>query len=249
MGLSGRFSRAVKTVLDVIYWPGLLRQRDALDRIDDWSQLVAAVCRHQGRRAIFANQIPSEIGQLCQHLRQQQPRTIVEIGTSQGGTLYLFSRLIAEHGTLISIDLPGGPGSVRYVMRRVYRTFGQQREVNVVTLDRDSHDPRTVQEVAGILAGQPIDFLFIDGDHSYRGVKADLEGYRALVAPTGTIAFHDIQVPDTDDTIQVGRYWREIQEAERETAAFIDTPLSTPGIGVIFNAGLQASKSRSRRAA
>ena len=43
--------------------------------------------------------------------------------------------------------------------------------------------------------GEKLDFLFIDGDHSYDGVKADFEMYAPMVRPGGLIAFHDIN-PD-----------------------------------------------------
>ena len=36
------------------------------------------------------------------------------------------------------------------------------------------------------------DFIFIDGDHSYDGVKRDFELYKDLVSPRGFVVFHDI---------------------------------------------------------
>ena len=35
------------------------------------------------------------------------------------------------------------------------------------------------------------DFVFIDGDHSYEGLKSDWEGWSRLIAPGGKIALHD----------------------------------------------------------
>lgn len=37
-----------------------------------------------------------------------------------------------------------------------------------------------------------LDLLFIDGDHSYEGVKADWEAYKALLREGSTVVFHDI---------------------------------------------------------
>jgi len=37
----------------------------------------------------------------------------------------------------------------------------------------------------------PIDFLFIDGDHSYDAVRTDWEDWHGFVAPDGRVAFHD----------------------------------------------------------
>lgn len=38
---------------------------------------------------------------------------------------------------------------------------------------------------------EPVHFLFIDGDHSKRGVMADLHGWAGKVRPGGILAFHD----------------------------------------------------------
>ena len=43
------------------------------------------------------------------------------------------------------------------------------------------------------LGGAELDFLFIDGDHSYAGVKQDFEKYSGYVKRGGLIAFHDIR--------------------------------------------------------
>ena len=45
--------------------------------------------------------------------------------------------------------------------------------------------------------GQPIDLLIIDGDHSYEGVKADLDVWLQHVKPSGLIFLHDYDADDT----------------------------------------------------
>jgi predicted O-methyltransferase YrrM len=52
-----------------------------------------------------------------------------------------------------------------------------------------------LRKIEGILKGRKVDFLFIDADHSYEGVKKDFEMYSPLVRKGGIIAFHDI-IPD-----------------------------------------------------
>lgn len=47
-------------------------------------------------------------------------------------------------------------------------------------------------EAAKKWSGDPIRLLFIDGDHSYEGSKADFDAWSANVAPEGVIAFHDV---------------------------------------------------------
>lgn len=57
-----------------------------------------------------------------------------------------------------------------------------------------------------------VDFAFIDGDHTYEGVKADFLNYGNLVRPGGVIAFHDILPVSEFPDIQVFRFWQEIKD-------------------------------------
>jgi hypothetical protein len=63
-----------------------------------------------------------------------------------------------------------------------------------------------------------VDFLFIDGDHSYEGVKKDFEMYSPLVKSGGLIAFHDIV--DTDLIRSAGHgvhiFWRQLKGKKTE---------------------------------
>ena len=45
-------------------------------------------------------------------------------------------------------------------------------------LDSDSHSPDTLARVRELLAGEPLDFPFIEGDHTEAGVDAILQGMR-----------------------------------------------------------------------
>ena len=75
----------------------------------------------------------------------------------------------------------------------------------------NSRDP-VVQARVRELLKNPVDLLFIDGDHAYDAVKADFDAYRPLVA--GWAAFHDIL--DTplhrDRGCRVDRLWQELRQ-------------------------------------
>ncbi len=57
---------------------------------------------------IRPQQIKSEILSLLRILKQVRPKYILEIGTADGGTLFLYTRIATKDAILISIDLPGG---------------------------------------------------------------------------------------------------------------------------------------------
>lgn len=75
-------------------------------------------------------------------------------------------------------------------------------------LKADSHRKETLEKIKEILDGELLDFLFIDADHSYEGVKMDFEMYSPLVKPGGIIALHDIHLPSAG----VGKFWNEIKK-------------------------------------
>jgi hypothetical protein len=58
------------------------------------------------------------------------------------------------------------------------------------------------------LRDKKVDFLFIDADHSYEGIKKDFEMYSLLVRKGGIIAFHDI-VPSGYPTLH--KFWNEVK--------------------------------------
>jgi len=39
-----------------------------------------------------------------------------------------------------------------------------------------------------------VDLVFVDGDHSEAGVRADWEGWHGVVAPGGAVVFHDARL-------------------------------------------------------
>lgn len=76
----------------------------------------------------------------------------------------------------------------------------------------DSSKRETVEKLEAHLAGRPIDLLFIDGNHSYSGVKADFELYAPLTKHL--IAFHDIQSV-TNRAEDVNLYWNEVTKSNQ----------------------------------
>jgi cephalosporin hydroxylase len=188
--------------------------------------------------SIAPMQAVPEIRGLLELLAAEQPRVVLEVGTARGGTLWLFSRVAAEDALLVSVDLPHGRFGGGYPAWRIplYRSFARAAQ-RVELLRGDSHADATLERVQQILGGRPVDFLFIDGDHTYDGVKRDFELYSPLVRAGGTVAFHDI-VPQgaREDVWQVGevpQFWAELREGHRVTELVEDWEQGRFGIGVV----------------
>lgn len=174
-----------------------------------------------GRIRVNPVQVRSEIARFLDRLAALAPRTILEVGTANGGTLFLFTRVAAPDALLISIDLPAGHPAGTYPswMAGLYRSFARERQ-EIALVRRDSLDPATVDLVKGRLGGRPVDFLFIDGDHSERSVRSDYALYSPLVRPGGMVAFHDI-VPGPNSG-GVPKLWGELKGDGRRPEEIVE---------------------------
>ena len=189
------------------------------------------------RRSVIrhgAIQHVDELTEFTKIVRQQSPRTVLEIGTAQGGVFWLMCRLAAPNATLISLDLP--PSERHSGGERIAIDLESMKNPGqtVHVIHGDSHAPQTPGQVQKILGDRALDLLFIDGDHTYDGVRQDYLMYSPLVRPGGLIAFHDI-VKTHWPGCQVDRFWGElVQDRSLDSRAIIGhVPSHFGGIGLI----------------
>ncbi|MEM2849487.1 MAG: CmcI family methyltransferase, partial [Candidatus Bathyarchaeia archaeon] len=78
--------------------------------------------------SIKPNQIEYEIAKLLELVRNIKPNFILEIGTADGGSLFLFTRVAQPDATIISIDLPGGKFGGGYPKWKIpiYKAFARE---------------------------------------------------------------------------------------------------------------------------
>jgi predicted O-methyltransferase YrrM len=185
-------------------------------------------------RTIVPVQRRSEILGLLDAVRTLRPKRVVEIGTANGGSLFLFTRVAAEDARIISVDLPGGAfgGSENEWKHPIWESFVTNRQAMRV-VRADSHSASTLERVKRELRREPIDFLMIDGDHTYAGVKRDFEMYSPLVRKGGIVAFHDICPHPHGAGGEVHRFWREVRVG-REYVELCEMPKQGFGIGYFW---------------
>jgi predicted O-methyltransferase YrrM len=189
-----------------------------------------------------------EIRGLLAEVRRLRPRRLLEIGSSAGGTLYLWTRAAAEDATIVSVDLPSGGVGDPEEAERLHRferfRRGRQR---LYLLRADSHAGLTRRRLAEILQGQGLDFLFIDGDHSYDGVRRDFDDYAPLVRPDGLIAMHDVHPHSQGWGGEVPQFWSEIRD-RYAGSELVESPAQDGfGIGLIRMPAPALSAPRSGR--
>jgi predicted O-methyltransferase YrrM len=171
-----------------------------------------------------------EMKWLFELVREAPPRVVLEIGLDLGGTFLLWSRAAAPDAHLLAIDTRPvgrfGNWSPFSIARKGFAVGSQRVEL---LMGKDSHNKTTRERVTALLAGRPVEFLFIDGDHSHEGVWQDFHMYSTLVAPGGLIAFHDISPNPVEWTQGVARFWREFT-VEHETKECVAS--GGPGFGI-----------------
>jgi predicted O-methyltransferase YrrM len=182
-----------------------------------------------------AQQKGEELSALLELVEEHEPRKVLEIGTCSGGTLYCWCRLATPDAVLISIDLPGGRWGGGYTEERAgeMQTLFPRPEQELHLLARDSQEQSTLQAVQALLGEEQLDFLFIDGDHTYDGVKRDFEMYGSLVRTEGLIVFHGIRGYPKNPIVKVDEVWNEIKDRYRHVEFTAGAELWA-GIGVLW---------------
>lgn len=195
----------------------------SLEETVDWAMSFG----RYGYFTIHTLQKRSEIIALASAVAALKPRIVLEIGTARGGTLLIWSSLASER--VVTCDLVH-----RDAQRALFKALpppGSSCQVELLT--GNSHEPAFKQRVAQALNGKKVDFLFIDGDHTVEGVKADYNDYKEFVRSGGVIAFHDIienqPLPDNE----VYHFWKQVKQG-KTAEEFVDDPRQCGfGIGII----------------
>ena len=119
--------------------------------------------------------------------RDIQSGPVAEIGRFKGGSTVVFASALPEGVELWSYDFhvalrPDMPGEEldEELLAALVR-FGLDGKVHLLVADS-----RTAEPPPGELA-----LLFIDGDHSYEGAKADFDRWSGFVRPGGHVLLHD----------------------------------------------------------
>lgn len=115
--------------------------------------------------------------------------SIVEIGVAEGVSAAAIREVMSADGILYLIDpfhLSRVP-SLNFTKRVAHRSVGSCSRGQAIWIEKFSFDAARTWNV-------PIDFLFIDGDHSGRGIQRDWDDWSRFVASGGLVVFHDARL-------------------------------------------------------
>ena len=163
----------------------------------------------------LASQDKFELWTLLELLGGRTVQSVLEVGIDKG---YLCQTWREAFPVADVVGIDNNPEAL------VFRDFH--------FIEGDSQDPAT-RDVLLQEGYTLFDLIFIDGDHSYRGVRKDYELYGPLIRPGGIIAFHDItRTLEEFPGIEVRRFFDELKK--KHASVEIVNPHNGPGIGCIF---------------
>lgn len=170
-------------------------------------------------------QVPSELVQMVALYREVNPKRVLEIGSWQGGTLQVWLTE-AKPEAVVAVDLDHQNPSA-------YEGWRQQGTALYV-VEGDSHDPAIA---AAVRRGGPYNWMFIDGDHTEEGVRADVELAISCAAPGALLVLHDVALGRENIGDPGPRVIFDELRVSRDHQEFIEDPYDGPwahGIGVVY---------------
>ncbi|WP_375495467.1 class I SAM-dependent methyltransferase [uncultured Nostoc sp.] len=200
-GIQDMFTVGEDKLKEIAFWLGRMNRENQYSAYNQCQNLEEYF--EFSNHFFGSHQIKYEIIKFLNFANNEQPKYVCEIGTANGGTNFLLSQALSSTIFMAGIDL--------YVKNKAQLCYFSKDYQQLFFVDGSSYHPQTVEKVQTILGSKKLDLLFIDGDHSYEGVKQDFLNYRHLVREGGIIVLHDI-VPDyyTRYGQQTGRWVGEV---------------------------------------
>ena len=133
---------------------------------------------------------------LCEEMRKEsggslKDKTMIEIGTYAGDSTFVFSRYFGKVYTIdpfeeshFEMDAP----LKKYAPMKLIENFFKRK-----LSDRDNveHLKMTSDDAVHLFENESVDFVYIDGLHTYEQITTDIKNYYPFVKKMGYIGGHD----------------------------------------------------------
>lgn len=174
-----------------------------------------------------------EFAALLAEFRKLKPKKILEVGSMFGGTLWHWINNAPKGASVLAVDLVVPESDGRYLEQKIghdeqWPGWAKDAKVNLLVMDEDSKSPRVREAILDFL-GNDIDFVFIDGDHSYNAVRADFDNFAPFVKDGGIVALHDINNRGTG----VPEFWQAVKGSHYGAGCTEITNSPHGGIGMV----------------
>ena len=169
------------------------------------------------------HQNPLEMQYAAEEVAKIQPKTFVEIGGYQGGSLYILSRFCKQGAKIVVVDPAKiGKDSTTKLQMVVDKLKNDGFEVEWVV--KKSQDESAIGAVKNVIASNAVDVLHIDGDHRPNKTMADYKNFGPFVRSNGLIIFHDACAEPSRKSIRVIDCWKYVKPMGRAVEIRKDAP-------------------------
>ena len=168
-------------------------------------------------------QVPREYAELLCFLRDNKTHSYLNIGIGNGGSFLLETFIQKDLKKSVAVDNMsyGRMSNLANAEKRInWLKKNMSAQIKFYNLDSSLYFNYNTN-----FYKDTFDVIFIDGDHSYQGVKADFEDSIKILNPNGKIVFHDINSLLCEGVV---KFWSEIKN--KNCQEFIDG--NKCGIGI-----------------
>lgn len=165
----------------------------------NFEDLIWLFSSNEYNRGIIRMNI-AEAACLYKYCKLKSNSNLVEIGRKHGGSTVLMASTLSDNGRLYSIDIKMSTNAIE-------NTKSLSHKIEMIT-----------QDSSKLEWSLPIGLILIDGDHSFEGVKKDIDKFLPFVEKGGYVAFHDavgkknILQPLFDELVDKG--WKKVDAAD-----------------------------------
>lgn len=169
-------------------------------------------------------QVPEEYANILIKTQMRKPQSYLEVGIGNGGSWMTFSYFNRK-----TLKISHAVDNLSY-----YQAIGQKiQEIDYIKdyLSQDIEDVQFNNMDSKAYLSDCIykyDVIFIDGDHSYEGVKTDYQHALPLMNDNGIMIFHDIASVGAPGVVN---FWKEIKTQHRHEEFIFS---NTCGMGLIY---------------
>lgn len=166
-------------------------------------------------------------------VRAIKPRRILCIGSRHGYVPALLAQACKDnnHGLVDFVDPGYGQGEKNHWTgvglwktergKNLFKNYGLGRWIRLFVLTSKDFSKKYKRQYQ---------YIYIDGDHSYKGVSLDFELFWPRLKNNGFMVFHDVSIkdPKPEGVYGVHKLWKEISKQGGFTFPFEDS-----GLGVL----------------
>jgi hypothetical protein len=168
-------------------------------------------------------------------IRQQKPNKLLCIGSRHGFVPAIMAQACKDNGIGKVDFVDAGFDStnqnhwtgVGYWLtkkgKNCFKEFKLEKHIKLFV--------QTTQDFAKKYPKNRYDYIYIDGDHSYKGVKTDFKLFWPKLNKEGLMLFHDISITKTLDEGEYG-VWKLFKELKKQHP-HISFDYSKSGLGII----------------